>query len=328
MNESRRIDLNILADEIKVPPDVFICCASFEGRCKSVPRALAPLRIRLPIMFSIEEFTEAVGANLECLNSLFGRSAKHVQLTIADPLKSADVLLKTVSQTTSPAGQKYLIDITTFTHELLLILMRVLQITLSERDSVELVYATAADYSVGDEDDVKWLTKGIGEIRSVLGYPGLMLPARKLHLIVLTGYEGERAERLIDQSEPNRISIGVGTKASSIAAAHYQVNQAFHSRLAAKYAGVETFTFSPNSALETKQSVLEQARKFPEHNVAVAPMNTKVSTVGCALAAFEDDAIQLCYATAHQYNVANYTSPGPDCLLFQLNLHSVLAKPA
>jgi len=319
MNETRRLKLAELGVVLGVVPDVFLCCASFEARSMSVPRALAHLRIADSIVFANTESAESV-ASFEYLATLLGPRGRHVQLALSDPLRCADALYGAVLHTVSSHGRHYLVDITTFTHELLLVLMRVLQLVLSDKDRVHLVYTTAAEYSVGDEPGSKWLTKGIGEIRSVLGFPGMMLPARKLHLVVLSGFEGERAERVIDQFEPDRISVGVGAPESSITSDHYQINQALQSRLAAKYPAVELFTFSPSDAFQTQQAVLRQAGRFPNHNVAVAAMNTKVSTVGAALAALGDDSIQLCYATAHQYNVANYSSPGEDCILFAVTL--------
>lgn len=327
MNETRRLKIAHLSEAFAVAPDVFICCASFEARCTSVPRAIASLGVRDPIIFANEEFLGEVSANMEYLESLFDRGGTRASLAVTDPIRSADVLLKTLMRTTSPSGKRYLVDVTTFTHELLLIMIRILQVILSERDRVDLVYATADDYSVGDEPGMKWLTKGIGEIRSVLGYAGMVLPARKLHLMVLTGFEGERAESLIDRSEASRISVGVGGQETSITSTHYHINRALVERLAVKYPALETFTFSPSNAFDTRDALLKQAQKFPDHNVAIAPMNTKVSTVGAALAAFEDDAIQLCYATAHQYNIANYSVPGNDCLLFELAPLRVLTTP-
>ena len=56
------------------------------------------------------------------------------------------------------------------------------------------------------------------------------------------------------------------------------------------------------------------------HNALIAPMNTKISTVGAALLAMEDDTIQLCYATAHQYNEKGYSTPGQECYYFNVVL--------
>ncbi|MDP2644327.1 MAG: hypothetical protein Q8P24_05265, partial [Desulfobacterales bacterium] len=42
-------------------------------------------------------------------------------------------------------------------------------------------------------------------------------------------------------------------------------------------------------------------------DVTVAPMNTKLSTVGAALASFENSEIQVCYAQADYYNYHGYS---------------------
>ncbi len=323
MTFSRRLGLDRLAMTMRIgqdmiAPDVFICCSSFEGRSTAIASAISELTIQSAIIFSNTEFREVAAANTQLLTGMFAGKSTVVPLEMSNPLTSGDSVRKAVAESASQPGKRYLVDVTTFTHELLLILIRVLHLTLSAHDTVQFAYTTAVEYSIGDAPDSKWLTKGIGEIRSVLGFPGLMLPARKLHLIVLAGYEGERAERLIDNSEPNQISLGLGEEAESITPTHYLVNAALHKRLAAKYSGVETFKFSPADAIHSRDAVIYQALKYPDHNVAVAPLNTKVSTVGCALAALQMDGIQLCYATAHQYNVVNYSARGTDCIVFDV----------
>ena len=47
-------------------------------------------------------------------------------------------------------------------------------------------------------------------------------------------------------------------------------------------------------------------------------MNTKISTLGVALAAMERSDLQICYGPAATYNVDNYSSPDDHCYLFQL----------
>ena len=73
---------------------------------------------------------------------------------------------------------------------------------------------------------------------------------------------------------------------------------------------VEEFTFSGYDARATKvaiQSIVERNRSF---NTIIAPMNTKISTIGAAMVALEDDTVHVCYSQADVYNVANYSKPG------------------
>ena len=44
-------------------------------------------------------------------------------------------------------------------------------------------------------------------------------------------------------------------------------------------------------------------------NTVIAPLNTKISTIGADLAALENENIQLAYAKPNIYNVDGYSIP-------------------
>lgn len=235
------------------------------------------------------------------------------------PLVTADNLQRALSHAGGDDGDlSYLVDITTFTHEALLILLRLLQARV-KRGSVVLAYAPAAEYSVGLPPEEKWLSKGITDIRSVLGYPGDSRPSRKSHLIVLVGFEGDRAELLLDAYQPHVISLGFGQEGTATAAQHQQVNRFAFAQLASKVSQYNEFEFSCVDVAAVEATIGVQAGRFPDCNVVIAPMNTKLSTVGVAGAAFRNDDIQLCYASASQYNVEGYSRPGTTCVLTALS---------
>jgi len=52
--------------------------------------------------------------------------------------------------------------------------------------------------------------------------------------------------------------------------------------------------------------------------VLLAPMNNKMSTLGAALAAFQCEKIQVCYAPVLEYNFFHYASPGKTCYVVEL----------
>jgi hypothetical protein len=313
-----KVPLSSLPAHITGLVDIFICSASFESRCRSVSDFVEPPIVQHVLVCVNENFPDIVSSNGEYLLSRYAGKSAMVLLSTENPLQTADSLQEAVGATLDEPPQTYLVDITTFTHEALLILLKVLQLRLKMADSVTFVYATAAEYSVGDKDEDKWLSKGIGEVRSVLGYPGRILPTRKSHLVIMAGFESERADRLIEEYEPNRISLGLGDPTSSISPDHYSVNRAIHAKIRAKYTDVMNFTFSCLDPIVTKSAVKAHIQLLPDHNVLIAPMNTKISTIGVALLAFEDNSVQLCYATAHQYNERNYSRPGDDCYLFSV----------
>ena len=316
MGSPTKVPLNGLATALNGRVDVFICSASFEARCMSVPDQLPPESIGAVLVCANANFPDVLSGNGRYLSDRYGDKGSLVKLSTENPLITADALQNALSRFASDVPINYVIDITTFTHEALLILLKIMRLRLAAKDTATLVYSSAAEYSVGDKPEDKWLSKGIGEIRSVLGYPGKIVPTRKLHLVILTGFECERADRLIEEYEPNRISLGVGDPAHSISADHYSVNKANHAKIAAKYADVLEFEFSCSDPAAAMAAIESHIAEIADHNVLIAPMNTKISTIGAGLLALKNESIQLCYATAHQYNEAKYSTPGADCYVF------------
>lgn len=320
MSRNLVLKLSELASAIDRKFDVFICSASYEDRCRSIPNVVAKnLKVGKALVCYNYKSSPLVTANAKYLLEGFGDKGGSVLLDKASPLSTADHLQRALSHVEEGAnGLSFLIDITTFTHEALLILLRLLQARI-QRGSVVLGYASAKEYSIGLPPEQKWLSKGITDIRSVLGYPGDSLPSRKSHLIVLVGFEYDRAERLIDEYQPHVVSLGFGQLGTETAVAHRTVNRSVFSRLASKVTQHKEFEFSCTDVGAVERAVSAQALLFPDCNVVVAPMNTKLSTVGVAGAAFRNHEIQVCYASASQYNIEGYSEPGDDCILTALS---------
>jgi len=315
----KHMKLADLSEAISQPFDVFICSASYEERCRSVPDAVADhLHIGRRLVCFNQKSSAIVANNAQYLLERLGGNAHKVPLEKGSPLTSADNLQRALSLTGGDNRDlSYLVDITTFTHEALLILLRLLQARVKYSEVV-LAYSPAAEYSIGLPAEEKWLSKGITDIRSVLGYPGDSRPSRKSHLIVLVGFESDRAERLLDEYQPHVISLGFGQDGTATDSRHQPVNRMAFGQLASKISQYNEFEFSCVDVVATERAVARQAAKFADCNVVIAPMNTKLSTVGVAGAAFRNDDIQLCYASPSQYNVEGYSRPGDTCLLTAL----------
>lgn len=317
-SKPQKIPVGDLAAHLRLPIDVFICSSSFEMRCRTVPDHLPFNAVRRVLICENEDLRAVIEPSRSYLHERFGAKAISVQLNTKDPLIGADNMQKAISSVGESRPNNFLVDITAFTHESLLILVKLLQTFLHKGNNVQFVYTSALDYAVGMKPEDKWLSKGIGEIRSVLGYPGILRPSRKVHLIVLVGFEGERAAKLIEAYEPTVVSLGFGSAGESISNSLHEVNVTFHKKLFAMYRNVLDFSFSCVDPWEAKKSIDAQKAKLPDHNVVIAPMNTKISTIGAALSAFSDESIQLCYAHAKQYNWENYSLPGDECYFFDL----------
>lgn len=312
-----RLTLEEVRSQFPEGIDLFICSVSFEERCKAIAGHLGAEMVRKALVAENENHRDLHGGNGEVLLRFFGPRAQHVLLDTTDPLKTADSLDAALQACSALTLKSIVVDITTFTHEGFLILFNLLRRRFAGYNICYL-YASAAEYSVGAVDSEKWLSKGIGEIRSVLGYSGRFLPSRKLHLVVLVGFEHERVNELIRRYEPSFISLGYGESTEPGAEKHHPPNRHGFEKVRAVYGNAAEFTFYCYDPQKTKEIVQRQAKKFPDTNVVIAAFNTKLSTLGVALASLENDSIQLCYAQALIYNYAAYSEPGDKAYVVRL----------
>jgi len=317
----QRFNVSEIPQKLAGKVDVFICCASYETRCRTIAGFLEKQKIGKVLICLNSEIKDLAADNRSYLQQRFQENHIMIELSLDNPLSTADNLRSVLNEISSDKPLCYLVDISTFTHESLLIMFKLLILRRKPGDTILLAYNNASEYSPGKPTNEKWLSNGVSEVRTILGYPGEIVPSKKSHLIVLVGYEHERAAALISVFEPDVMSLGYGKSGSETGAKHHETNMYFLdlvNRLVSAYPRVNRFEFSSNNPLATKTAILEQAAKYPENNQVVAPMNTKLSTVGAGLAAIENPGIQICYAKALQYNYNNYSSPGIDCYLIEL----------
>ena len=319
-----KIPLSDLDQHITDSITLFVCCASFEERSLSLAKAIGADRVLHTVICVNEDYAKPATKNIIALKEMFSSKHEILSLHTNDPILSADRFSAIFDKALVESKGTIFVDITTFSHEQLLILIRLLREKL-KRHKIIAGYTGANEYAIGLSDDQKWLSQGVDDVRSVLGYPGSLVPSRRLHLIVLAGFESERATKLIEAYDPEIISLGIGEQSGSISDHHHSINKMFHKKLldfmqmvSAVNAKVEKFQFSCVEPRSAQRTIIEQAKKFPTYNTVVAPMNTKISTLGAAFAAFEEESLQICYAHPSSYNTENYSSPSADCRLFDL----------
>jgi hypothetical protein len=310
--------LDSLQGVFKEKIDLLLCSASFEARCRVLADHIDSALIGSVAVARNQNHAGYHKDHPAHLMGKFEGKYQDVPLDTDNPMLGADALWKLLSGHFQGAGKNILIDISTFTHEALMIILRTAHSLARAEDRVTFGYVPASEYSVGDPDGEKWLSKGIREIRSVLGYPGELLPSRKIHLIVLVGFETERARALIEAYEPSRISLGYSIASKSTSAKNFAANEFFHNKMRTLFPDSKTFTFAANDFAETALALRDVVASQPGYNVVIAPMNTKLSTVGSSLAAIADETIQLCYAQAELYNFENYSQASDSCHVFSI----------
>ncbi|MDP3680037.1 MAG: hypothetical protein Q8R22_04320 [Flavobacterium sp.] len=301
--------LDKLKDSFNSSYDVFIASASYEERCLSIIKNIeTEISFGYKIVSLSTPHKELISDNL---NIFIEKDFTVVEVDNSDQVGTMMSLLSPIIDILEDnEDASFLVDITTFTRQTLLILLRLLRNILTTKNLVQFVYAPAKEYSIGLKHCDKWLTRGILEVNSVFGYSGVIRPSRPYHLIILLGFEVERASSLIDAYEPTKISIGYAKKLDSLSPEDYELNKEKCKELLLEYPIAEYFEFSCVHVEECKTEILDQVRKHGKSNVIISPMNNKISTVACALAAFENEEIQLAIAIPATYNHENYSSSG------------------
>lgn len=314
--------------------ELYIGMASFEDRCLSTLKALnqSPKQCLFFKNITAGHLAE------RNLNHLMNMSSGHnmvIDLDLDSPITAADAFTKAISENihTSYSGEIF-IDTTTFTHEQLLILLRILDQT-QPTNKVYMGYVGAEKYSTNTDVNNVWLSRGVAQIRTILGYPGSFAPSKKLHLIVLAGFEHERAAAVIEKFEPARLTLMCGAPHQSVSTCHHDTNKHFFEELRkfveltqSTKTAVETQYFSCVDPFCAKDTILKLAIQSHDYNVVVCPMNTKLSTIGAGLAALENQRIQLAYARAIEYNESGYSTPSDTITVFEHTVFAPLASNA
>lgn len=308
--------LTELEGSLKKQYNVFIASASFEERSLSAMRAIENIDFDKKIVSVSSAHVELFPENLQEFEQKGFIQIKNFN---TDQVVSVTNFIIEINKSIKEnADASFLVDISTFTRQTLLILLRVLRTILTDKNKLQFLYTPAKEYSIGLTYDEKWLSKGLLEVNSVFGYSGIIRPSRPYHLIILMGFEVERASSLINIYEPTKISIGYAKRSDSITEENYLINKKKFDELLDEFPFAESFEFSCINVEEIKTEILKQTKKYKNYNVVISPMNNKISTVSCALAAFENDEIQLAIAVPAVYNHENYSTPGDKCYIIDV----------
>lgn len=302
------VELQHLGAAVGEQFDFAIFSGSYDKRALSCATAIGSGRYKNAIVAWNKNHQEYNADNFNALWKLCGSSQVfECSLDSNNPVKTADSFMTVFRSVGVSRATSVLVDVTAFTREALAILLLILKLTVSSSCRVVIVYNAAKHYSSGGAG--LWLSAGIREVRSVLGYSGALIPAKPSHLIVLPGYEHERASELIASYEPLRLSLGRVSKSESISSDFYDLHLQFLESLAAVYESskVSFFAFSAKDLSGTKAAVLRQAELHRDCNPVVACLNSKLAMVGTCLACFQNEELQLCYAQPEKYNVAEFS---------------------
>lgn len=299
--------------------DLLICSASFENRCLAIASSIDLNMIKKALVCRYSGYAELSEGNNTKLREILSEKAKGISFDKDAPLSIYDTLYDAILES---RAQSVLLDISTFTRETILITLMLFKQDAFKEIEVTLCYVPADRYSdcTGNSNtntnDI-WLSKGVNGIRTILGYAGSFSSLKKTLLIVLVGFEKERAEILINSFEADKLYLGSVPPQESHTEELSAINKANFVRLVSIVGECNVFEFSCRDLQQTHdrlKTIIET--NIEDFNIIISPMNNKLSTLAVANIAFEYPDVQVCYASTNQYNTEAYSSPADKVILF------------
>ncbi|TYK38582.1 hypothetical protein ACTMKN_12895 [Bacteroides pyogenes] len=318
MDKFRKVQLNELKSVLTFKIDLFICSSSFDERCLILINTLdLDLVERIRICHFENNYIVSEN-NLDKMKAISPEKVETLILKKHNPIAVYDMFYSLLSSI--PSDSTIIVDTTTLTRENLLILSRILFDKFQNIQSYFLYTPSSAYYEQNMKPEDIWLSKGIRDIRTVLGYSGDFSAMKELLLIVLVGFEYERAETLIEIFEPSKLYIGQAFDSTSINSELAKINDCHFQKLKMTNPHCIPFSFSCIDIETTKESlediIVENREKY---NIVISPMSNKISTISCAITALTHPDIQVCYASTNQYNIDIAYSPCDYVYLLKLN---------
>ena len=239
---------------------------------------------------------------------------KELGITRIDPLKrldSRDLWRWTWRTIGAVPDGDIIVDITCFPRELLGMILFAISLRRRRFGKVTVWYVGAPDggYATLNPSlpvSQRWLSRGVHEIRSVIGYPGEFSGERVGHLIALAGHEEDRMMEIVKYVEPRRLSIGGGQLGSATSGGADEYSRSVVEKLRAKVPkpNLRGIGFRSDSVDDVYERLGELEIDYARENVTLAAMNTKIAFVGAALFALRERRVRVMYAVPDRYNAA------------------------
>lgn len=314
----RKTNIKFLNSNLPDSFDYFICSSSFEYRCLSAPRKLVKKSFKKVIIIENKAASKKNEDNAQAIFNMYKGNSCICKIDYNDPLCIADFFYTNVKRSSSGHKSKILIDITSFTHETLMILLKILSIKKSQVEAT-LIYTNALDYSPSNEVGHKWLSQGCKEVHSILGYPGVLFPSQKNRLIVVVGYEYNRVADIVYALEPHNLTLVYGSPKHSTTERNKEANKYysdFLQQMKFDFDQIDSEMIPCDNPDQTATILSSLYLRYANENIMILPMNNKLSTIGVAKSIIQNEIVQACYAPAIVYNEEDYSLPGSICYIY------------
>ena len=186
----------------EVHTEVFIGCASFEDRCLgALSRFASGYRFAHSYLCVYDDFSEARQSNVEAMTESLQAhgTLSIVEVSEENPSLSIGELLTQVRPLAASSDARITLDVSTFTKRHLLLLLHALD-DAGLWESLRLLYTEPKDYVV---DMYLPMSMGIKEVAAIPGFTNVKPADKPVLLVIMLGYEGDRAMALFQNIEPN-----------------------------------------------------------------------------------------------------------------------------
>ena len=277
--------------------EIFIGCASFEDRTTAVVNNLSEeynVSNSFILKYDEKNRTTLRDQNFEKLKNALLQHSRSVIPIICDHHDPLDGISKIQDLCESRRivleGKNIAIDITTFTKQYLLVLLKFIE--KQKPKSMRLFYTEPEDYGV------RWnkpLSYGLIDIVSVPSYGGHFYVKKENLLILTLGYEGDRAYGIWERFTPHKTIILIG-KPSFRDSWEGRVEE-FNKKLISKLAKDSVNYIPTLDPFEVSKNLDDLIKRYSEKfNISVSPLGPKPQVVGCYLSVRKYPDVQIIYA--------------------------------
>jgi hypothetical protein len=273
-----------------------IMLGSWEQRCTlGLERILAAKQADRVVMYYLEEYAARTLPNrekAEYICSNHGVDITEHVLSFEEPAESWQILERDLL-TESKLSEEVLLDITTMTRETIFQILHFLRL---RKKAFKYIYHRPQQY------DSEWLSRDPGVPRLIFKMSGISEPGRPTEMAILTGFDRERTQQLMEYFEPSRTLLAVQTGQQF---ENEKQNIAKHRERygvdTARVSIVETDAYSLDHGVAVLSGHL---RPITERaNLIVSSLGPKLSAIALYQLHLSMPSLALAYAPSKEYNI-------------------------
>lgn len=311
----------VLGEYVNSTVDLFITGISLEERCPKGWQMLKEknIKIKNKVIFYFKEVIK--GFNQKSIENpqkyfdkLFDNSPRDCKLDVSlyDEITGLMELEKYLNDSFSELkDKKVVIDFSIMIKPYIFILLKYL-LYVRNMEKIYLLYTEPASYHKlrlkkvlknNNQEDSEYFTKGTVKIGEVPTYSGEQELTKKSALIVLLGFEGERAVQVLNAVSPD---LTIPVNGFPAYRPEFKDRSILSNEELLKDSEImKELMYAPaNDPFETKNTLEEIYLKYYEnYNISVSPLGTKPMAIGSCLFALEHSSVRIIYPYPLEYNI-------------------------